>query len=212
MNKERKKILTIYGSPRKGGNTDELMLSFERGVIENSIIENEKINGYDLNIERIYIRKMRFSPCIECRHCSIDGECSLNDDMQEAYSKLIEADFIAVSSPIFFISISAYLKAFIDRCQRFWSLKYEHKKRIINKDRSGIFISTAGSESEAIFECAKKIIKEFFNVLYVRFDKNFLYNNVDYKGDVLKKPKALDEVFEYGKKLSYRIIENNKEE
>jgi len=207
MAERRKKILTIYGSPRKNGNTDELMLSFERGIME-----NDNMNGYDLDIERIYIRKMRFSPCIECRHCSIDGECSLNDDMQEAYLKLIEADFIAVSSPIFFVSISAYLKAFVDRCQRFWSLKYEHKKRIINKDRDGIFISVAGSENEAIFECAKKVIREFFNILYVRFEKSFLYNNVDYKGDILKNPEALNEIFEYGKQLSYGIFENKEGE
>jgi len=49
------------------------------------------------------------------------------------------------------------------------------------------------------------VIKEFFNVLYVKYEKNFLYNKVDYKGDILKKPEALKEVFEYGKNLIIQV-------
>ncbi|MDD3521168.1 MAG: flavodoxin family protein [Actinomycetota bacterium] len=196
MNNKKIKILTIYGSPRKNGNTDELMKSFERGINENNYLTDS-----GLMIESLFIRKMNFSPCIECRHCSIDGECLIKDDMQQAYLKLIEADLIAVSSPVFFVSVSALLKSFIDRCQRFWSLKYELKKRIIKKDRVGIFISAAGADNIAIFDCSKKVIKEFFNVLYVKYEKNFLYNKIDNKGDILKKPETLKEVFEYGKNV-----------
>ncbi len=196
MNDKTIKILNIYGSPRKNGNTDELMKSFERGVQENNFLKNSSFI-----IENIFIRKMKFSPCIECRLCSIDGECAINDEMQEAYKKLKDADFIAVSSPIFFVSVSAILKSFVDRCQRFWSLKYELNEKIITKSRRGIFISAAGASNPAIFDCATKIIKEFFNVLYVQYEKNFLYNKIDHKGDILKNPMALEEVFKYGKNL-----------
>lgn len=199
MNSKRINILTVYGSPRRNGNTDELMNSFEQGIRENDDLKNKNIR-----LESLFVRKMKFSPCIECRHCSSEGECSIKDDMQEAYQKLIDADFIAVSSPIFFVSVTAQLKSFIDRCQRFWSLKYELNKKIIKKEREGIFISTAGAENPAIFDCAKKVIKEFFNVLYVRYEKNFLYNKIDYKGDILKKPEALKEVFEYGKNIKIK--------
>lgn len=200
MNNKKINILTIYGSPRKNGNTDELMKNFEQGIHENNNLKDD-----DLIVESLFVRKMKFSPCTECRHCSIDGECSIKDDMQQAYLQLIDADFIAVSSPIFFLSVSALLKSFIDRCQRFWSLKYELKRRIIKKDRAGIFISAAGAGDIAIFDCSKKVIKEFFNVLYVKYEKNFLYNKVDYKGDILKKPEALKEVFEYGKNLIIQV-------
>ena len=197
MCKRTIKILNIYGSPRKNGNTDELLKSFEKGAQESYLSKDN-----NLVIENIFIRKMKFSPCIECRLCSIDGECAINDEMQIAYKKLIDADFVAVSSPIFFVSVSAILKSFIDRCQRFWSLKYELKEKIITKKRGGIFISAAGASNAAIFDCAIKIIKELFNVLYIRYEKNFLYNEIDYKGDILKNPMALKEVFDYGKNLS----------
>lgn len=196
MNKKTIKILNIYGSPRKNGNTDELMKSFDKGLQENNFLKS-----CDLIIENIFIRRMKFSPCIECRLCSIDGECAINDEMQDAYKKLIDADFIAVSSPIFFVSVSAILKSFVDRCQRFWSLKYELNQKIVTKNRSGIFLSAAGAANTAIFDCAIKVIKELFNVLFVKYDRNFLYNKIDHKGDIFKNPVALEEVFEYGKNL-----------
>ncbi|MCL4418402.1 MAG: hypothetical protein M1365_17245 [Actinobacteria bacterium] len=34
---------------------------------------------------------------------------------------------------MFFTTVSGYLKAFIDRFQRFWALKYDLKRKIIVK-------------------------------------------------------------------------------
>jgi len=191
-------ILLIYGSPRRNGNTDELMNKFEQGLLC-----NEKIIKSSLSIEKIFVSSLKFSPCIECRHCSIDGECALKDEMQEVYDKLISCDFIAVSSPVFFTSVSGYLKAFIDRCQKFWALKYELKKRVVYKERKGIFISTAGSGSDTIFDCPKKVIKALFDVLYVKYDRDFVYRSIDFKDDILKIPEALKEVHEYGTALNF---------
>ncbi|MEI7616579.1 MAG: hypothetical protein WCJ54_07685, partial [Actinomycetota bacterium] len=87
------------------------------------------------------------------------------------------------------------------RCQKFWVLKYELKKQIISKERKGIFISTAGSGSDAIFDCSRKTVKALFDVLNIKYDRDFTYNNIDFKGDILKIPQALEEVFGYGKNL-----------
>ena len=194
--KNKISILLVYGSPRRNGNTDELMNKFEEGLHQ-----NEQIIRSSLSIEKIFVSSLKFSPCIECRHCSIDGECALKDEMQEVYNKLDSCDFLAVSSPVFFTSVSGYLKSFIDRCQKFWALKYELKKEAVHKERNGIFIGTAGSASDTIFECPKKVIRALFDVLYVRYDKDFLYKNIDFKGDISKIPEALKEVFEYGMDL-----------
>jgi len=189
-------ILLVYGSPRRG-NTDELMNCFEKGLLS-----NENINHNNLLINKIFVKDMNFSPCMECRHCSIDGNCTVKDEMQDVYPELISCDFIAVSSPVFFTTVSGYLKAFIDRCQRFWALKYELKQRIIQKERKGIFISTAGSSYGTIFECPRKVVRSLFDVLYIKYERDFVYNNIDFKGDILKHPEALDEVFEYARNLT----------
>jgi multimeric flavodoxin WrbA len=193
--KEEGKIsaLLVYGSPRKKGNTDELMDKLEEGLRQNKNIDQSL-----LSIDKVIVRDLEFSSCIECRHCSSGGECALKDEMQEVYGKLINCDFIAVSSPVFFTTVSGYMKEFIDRCQRFWALKYELKNKVIHKERKGIFISTAGSGSETIFDCPRKVIRALFDVLYVKYDKDFVYKNIDLKGDIFKTPEALDDVFQYG--------------
>lgn len=189
-------ILLVYGSPRRNGNTDELMNKFEEGLLHNK----NMVQSF-LSIDKVIVKSLKFSPCIECRHCSINGECALKDEMQEVYNKLINCDFLAVSSPVFFTTVSGYLKSFIDRCQRFWALKYELKKRVVQKERKGIFISTAGSGSDTIFDCSRKVIRALFDVLDVKYDKDFVYKNIDFKGDIFKFPEALEEVFKYGMNL-----------
>ena len=121
----------------------------------------------------------------------------------------IKADFITVSSPVFFTTVSAHLKALIDRCQRFWVLKYERQEDVINKKRKGIFIGASGSGSRAIFDCPKKVILAFFDVLYVDYDKDFLYCNTDSRGDILDNREALEDIYEYGKNIEMKKVEKN---
>ena len=191
---KRFKLVAIYGSPRKQGNTGILMDKFLEGA-PSAAAGSEK----DLEIKKIMTADLNISPCRVCGNCSKTGECIIDDDMQEVYKELIEADFLAVASPVFFTTVSGYLKALVDRCQRFWSLKYEHKKKITEKNRKGIFISTAGSNSVNIFDCPRKVIRAFFDVLYVDYLCDFVFNDVDRKGDILKNQESLETLYRFGK-------------
>ncbi|MCK5566877.1 MAG: flavodoxin family protein [Actinomycetia bacterium] len=192
------KIVAIYGSPRIGGNTAVLMDYFLKGIMENT-----RYNEGAVTIDSLLIKDKNISPCRECCNCSKTGECIIPDDMQEIYKLLIEADFIAVASPVFFTTVSGYLKAVIDRCQRFWVLKYEHNKKIIKKNRGGIFISTSGSGSKDIFKCSIKVIRSFFDVLFVDYLKDFTFNSMEKKGDILNNEKAISALFEFGKNMDF---------
>jgi multimeric flavodoxin WrbA len=221
------KLIAIYGSPRRGGNTDELLNKFLTGLKDCVMfITGKNLNqkpesagsvpsskgpgfksvepktvGLKLNIEKIILSNLKISPCRECRHCSIDGECIVNDEMQLIYPKMMECDLLIIASPVFFTSVSGHLKAFIDRFQRFWALKYELGKNIISKtDRKGILLSCAGSKPPDIFDCTKKITKALFDVLYIKYYADFLYNNIDFKGDILKDPDNLKRVYEFAVK------------
>jgi len=195
---KRYKIAVIYGSPRIGGNTAVLMDHLLKGIRENT-----RYNKDMVIIDSIILKDKNISPCRECCNCSKTGECIILDDMQEIYRILIDADFIAVASPVFFTTVSAYLKAMIDRCQRLWVLKYEHNKRIVKKTRKGIFISTSGSGSRTIFECSRKVVRSFFDVLFVDYFTDFVFNNMDKKGDILKDEGALSALYEFGKKWNF---------
>ena len=181
-----------------GGNTAVLMDYFLKGIMENT-----RYNEGAVTIDSLLIKNKNISPCRECCNCSKTGECIISDDMQEIYKLLIEADFIAVASPVFFTTVSGYLKAVIDRCQRFWVLKYEHNKKIIKKNRGGIFISTSGSGSKDIFKCSIKVIRSFFDVLFVDYLKDFTFNSMEKKWDILNNEKAISALFEFGKNMDF---------
>ena len=191
--KKEYKVIAIYGSPRRGGNTDILLNRFLDGLEEHKIK-----SGKNITVERIFVSSLKISPCRECGHCLETGECATQDDMQSIYPRIIDSDFIAVASPIFFTTVPGYLKAFIDRFQRFWVLKYEFKKRIIKKDKNGILISVSGSGIKDIFKCTKKVIGALFDVLYTKYHRDFLYNSIDSKGDILKNKGALEAVYNFG--------------
>lgn len=190
------KLVAVYGSPRRDGNTDTLMNRFLDGVSNCDLLDQDS-----LKIEKIFTSNLKISSCRGCGSCSKTGECIVQDEMQTLYTKLIDCDFLAVASPIFFTNVSGYLKAFIDRFQRFWALKHELKRKIIfKKNRKGILISTAGSKSKDIFECTKKVMWALFDVLYIEYLGDFLFNNTDQKGDIQKNRKALQEIYDFGKK------------
>jgi multimeric flavodoxin WrbA len=197
MGKDSKySVAAIYGSPRLDGNTAILMNRFLDGV--RCKAETAK---KDMRIEKIETFSLNISPCRECGNCSRTGECIVDDDMQHVFKILMDADFIAVSSPVFFTTVSGYLKALIDRCQRFWVLKYERQEKVIKKSRDGIFIGASGSDSETIFDCPKKVIRSFFDVLFVDYKADFLHKSTDSKGDILKNKQALEAVYDFGKNI-----------
>ena len=105
-----KKVLILSGSPRKSGNSDLLCDEFMRGALESG---NEA--------EKIRVAGKHIAPCSGCYYCSAhNGECVHKDDMAEILQKIIDADVIVLSSPVYFYSISAQLKALIDRTVARW--------------------------------------------------------------------------------------------
>ena len=98
------KITGISGSPTAGGNNERL-LKLALGIAE------EK--GFE--IEQILMSKFNVLPCTDCGVCKKSKECPLEDDMQEIYEKLETSDAFIVTSPVFFGSLTAQLKALFDR-------------------------------------------------------------------------------------------------
>lgn len=126
------KILGICGSPREGAS--EYLL--KRALKD---LEMEKT----FETEFISVRDRKISPCSHCDNCvETKGKCSIEDDMDEIYRALREADGIILASPIHFGSISAQLKAVMDRCQ---ALIMEDLD--IFKNKVGISIVVGGDRS-----------------------------------------------------------------
>ena len=185
------KILGIAGSPRREGNTFVLL---------QKTLEGTKSKGGDT--ELIFIPDLKINPCRECGGCDKTGKCVVDDDMQVMYPKLQSADCIIVASPIFFGSVTANLKAAIDRCQCLWVKKYILKQAVSGKpSRKGAFISVCGSKKTNFFSAASLTIKALFKTLDVSYAAELFYPRIDEKDAITKHTTALQEAFSLGTKL-----------
>ena len=126
-----KKVLVIVSSPRKGGNSELLCDSFIKGARENG---NE--------VEKLLLREKKIAPCIACEACLRNGgTCVQEDDMAGILDKLVYADVIVLSTPVYYYSVSAQLKVMIDR-------SLAGGKRLMNKEF--YLIATAADGKQAM--------------------------------------------------------------
>jgi len=104
--KKRPKVLAISGSPRKDGNTSQL-LGYALGIIDQAGIETEYV---DLVGKRI-------DGCISCRHCRMSpvAECSIQDDFAPIFQKVVEADGLILGSPVYFGTATGKLTCLLER-------------------------------------------------------------------------------------------------
>jgi multimeric flavodoxin WrbA len=187
------KVLGLFGSPRKGGNTEILLEEALKGA------ERE-----GAEIERLYLSDLKITPCTECHGCDSTGDCVILDEMQKIYPKLLEADIIILASPIFFYGVTAWAKTLIDRSQALWAKKYLVNDPAMGKRgkrRKGFFISVGATKGQKVFEGAILTVKYFFDALNTEYTGELLYRGVDGKGEILKLPKALEQAREAGKRL-----------
>ena len=105
-----KNVLVLSGSPRINGNSSILCDEFIRGAKEAG---NE--------VEKIYVTKKKVAGCLGCNACYRNGgNCVQKDDMAEIKEKMLKADVIVLSSPIYFYSMTSQMKAVIDRTYSFF--------------------------------------------------------------------------------------------
>jgi multimeric flavodoxin WrbA len=98
------KITCISGSPNAGGNNEKMA---------DMVLEIAQERGY--GTDRIFLSNLRVEPCTDCGACKKSRDCPIDDDMKDIYRKLETSDAFIVSSPVFFGSLSAQLKALFDR-------------------------------------------------------------------------------------------------
>ncbi|GFO96994.1 NADph-dependent FMN reductase [groundwater metagenome] len=98
------KITGISGSPNFGGNNEKI-IDMALGIA--------KERGY--KTDEILLSKLKVSPCDDCGACKKGKVCPIDDDMAGVYEKLEASDAIIASSPVFFGSVTAQIKALFDR-------------------------------------------------------------------------------------------------
>lgn len=107
------KVVGVSGSPRKG-NTEWMLRRFL-----------EELAGSGIETELILLRETEIKGCDGCLSCEVGGTgrkgvCRIQDDMQQIYPKLLEADGLVLGTPVYFELLSGLLKNFMDRTCPIW--------------------------------------------------------------------------------------------
>jgi multimeric flavodoxin WrbA len=118
MGRRRKmKVLGILGSPRVGGNSDVLL--------EQALAGAKDAGG---EAEKIVLSEKKISGCLNCEKCNQTGVCAIQDDMLEIHKKILDADVILHSVPVYFWAMTAQMKAYLDRWCAFFDAEWRVHK------------------------------------------------------------------------------------
>jgi multimeric flavodoxin WrbA len=191
------KVLAFAGSPRRHGNS-ETLLDWVLGGMSG---EPEVV------IEKIPLTEADINPCHGCNACEKLNKCVQRDGMDTVHDKIIAADIILLSSPIYCMGIASQAKALIDRAQVFRSRKYVLKLPIVPPERKGkrfgIFLASAGQNWDYVFDAAVPSVKCFFHVIDIK-DTDISYlmiKGVDEKGAIDKHPTARKDAEQLGRTI-----------
>lgn len=188
-----RKILGISGSPVIGSSTELLVKEILRGAESNGAV-----------IDYIFLNELDIMPCQACGQSPDDGYCFFNDGMDTIYEKFDWCDAIVVGSPVYFDSISAQAKLFIDRCNCFRAYREDdepHFIQRIEKRRKGAIVLIGGEREE--YEYARRVIGGFYVWANVESVGLITYAHSSFrKGSVADAPETLKKAFDMGAKLA----------
>lgn len=139
------KLLAIMGSPRKDGNTAQLLQLIQKSAPKNWEVEIIVLTDY-----QIY-------GCTGCSQCQMDTEhftCIQNDDGNMLLSKIIAADAVIYGTPLYGHNYSWQLKIFLDRHIPLFKFVSGNKKAVnemeilsvIENKPVGLVVSCQGPE------------------------------------------------------------------
>lgn len=120
-------VIGICGSPRQQATEH---------VLRDALAMLEQFN---FKTRFFTVRGKHIEFCSHCDYCLEHKECVLNDDMQEVYSLLKEAQGIIIATPVYNGGVSAQIKAIMDRSRA--AVASDHK---FFKDKIGMGIALGG--------------------------------------------------------------------
>ena len=98
------KVLLINGSPKEQGNTAFALAQMA-----------EVFAAEGIETETIQVGSLLLHGCKGCGACYKLGKCVIDDIVNETAQKLVEADGMVVSSPVYYASPNGTLISFLDR-------------------------------------------------------------------------------------------------
>ena len=144
------KITVITGSPHKKGSSALLAEQFSLGASG----AGHEVFRFDGAFEKV-------APCLGCGHCGMgDRPCVHRDGMDALNPKLMEADVIALATPLYYFGMSAQLKTVVDRF-------YAINKHLMGSRKRACLLATAYDPLEAL----KDLVAQYRSILtYLKWE------------------------------------------
>jgi multimeric flavodoxin WrbA len=195
-------ILILSGSPVRGGSTEILLERIAEGI-KHSLVQ-------PVTTETVRLNDYQYLPCQSCGESPEPEYCIFKDEIEPVYDLYVNCDIVLFGSPIYFDTVSAQSKLFIDRCNCLrpadFSENPEHPfKKVLTKKRLGAMVLVGGERQD--IECARKVIAGFF-----KWTEVINCGLVDYSatgmeiGEVADNSDKLREAFELGQKMGSQAI------
>lgn len=160
------KILVITGSPHKHGTSNFLVEYFIKGAIA----ANNEVFCFDSAFNDV-------NACIGCNTCRKNGNCIWDDSFNQLKEKLLLADVVVFSTPIYYMNMTSQLKTVIDR---FYQLEFKEKF----KGKKYVVLATAWDKKASVFDT----LIQNFNLIakFLKWEKlgQLLVNGVDSLSDI----------------------------
>ncbi|MGN0077403.1 MAG: flavodoxin family protein [Coriobacteriales bacterium] len=177
-----KNVLILSGSPRRGGNSDLLCDEFARGAAEAGN-----------SVEKVFVRGERIAPCSACYYClDHGGACAIDDGMSAILDKMQAADVIVMASPVYFYSVSAQLKAVIDRSLARWTAI---------PDKEFYYLMTAAEESDTVMDCTLECMRGFAACLKSSREMGVIEAKGVYEAGAVRATRYMEDAYAMGRSV-----------
>ncbi len=101
------KVMGVCGSPRKRGNSEQLL-----------DVALDVVRAEGIEADKILLAGKQILPCTACLRCreEKDGLChGRDDDLTRALPAIYDADGLLLATPVYFGAATAEMTAFVDR-------------------------------------------------------------------------------------------------
>ena len=188
-------VLGIAGSTRRGGNSETLL---------DRALDGAKHAGAE--IDKLALGDLAISPCI-CplsEDCTPTGVCTVLDDMQSLYARLLNADLIFIAFGVTFRGVPAQTKAMFDRTQPLWIKKYVMGEDLRQERGPGkaVILATADRDDPTEFDGAIQATRSWLVSIHFREEARLLVPSLIRPTDVLTNTEALAQAHDLGERLA----------
>jgi len=184
-------VIGILGSPLPEGNTAILLKLALKGAADAGC-----------STGTIVVNNLDFQPCMEMMFCKEHETCIMDDDMQQVFGTIRDADSIIIATPVMFMGIPGRLKSFMDRFQVFFMAKYMRNQPLVTPEKKKVrrlFICISGMKIPEVFVGAKLTAEAFFDIIDCPFSDELLISDMDTIRDVRTRQDILDAAYAKGR-------------